>query len=41
VWGEVQCGMVCSRGPFIGPVEGWRDDEGRVTAGSMVASMVE
>jgi hypothetical protein len=41
VWGEVWCGMGCSRGPFIGPGEGYRGNEGWVTAGGMVASMAE
>jgi hypothetical protein len=38
---EVWCGMGCSMGPFIGPREGCRGDEGGVTAGGVVASMAE
>jgi hypothetical protein len=41
VWGEMRCGMGCSTGPFIGPWEGCRGDEGGVTASGVVASMDE
>jgi hypothetical protein len=37
MWGEVRFGMGFSRGPFIGLGEGCRGNEGRVTAGGMVA----
>jgi hypothetical protein len=39
--GEVRFGMGCSRGPFIGPVEGCRGDEDGVTAAGVVASMAK
>jgi hypothetical protein len=39
VWGEVRCGMGCSRGPFIGPGKGCQGVG--VTAGDVVASIFE
>jgi hypothetical protein len=41
VWGEVWCGMGCSRCPLIASGEGCRGNEGGVTAGGVVASMAE